>query len=296
MLLTSDQKSRIAPAPRHATRSMTTDAARQAVFNTSELLEQIILHLPMKNIFGIQRVCKHFNEVIVTSPEIQIKHLVRLQGDRPKETWVKTTLKGTRNGHQEDVRFRKVEANEVAGRRGFYTPAALNPLLEMMPQDSPFRLAKWWSTSPDWCEAVTMNFSQGHLGSHPSFLKTYITDPPCQKAEAQLVAHYLINPNDDPKEESVRGTVTGDEVTSDQGLTIGDILLAHGDIDVCLHATGLGDAYTTDGQLEDVSQEIAPMVMEDGLSPILTLQLLDAAIPTEEEWRAVSSEHTEASS
>ena len=56
---------------------MTTNAARQAVFGTSELLEQIILYLPMKTIFGIQRVCQKFRNVIATSPEIQTKMFLR---------------------------------------------------------------------------------------------------------------------------------------------------------------------------------------------------------------------------
>ncbi len=45
---------------------MTTNAARQAVFGTSELLEQIILYLPMNKIFNIQRVCRRLKDVIAS--------------------------------------------------------------------------------------------------------------------------------------------------------------------------------------------------------------------------------------
>jgi hypothetical protein len=58
---------------------MTTDAARQTVLNTSELLERIILHLPMKNIFAVQRVSHKFKAVADTSPSIQTKVFRRLQ-------------------------------------------------------------------------------------------------------------------------------------------------------------------------------------------------------------------------
>lgn len=53
------------------TRSMTTQAARQAVLETTELLEQIILHLPVKKIFVVQRVCKQFYDTIRASPLLQ---------------------------------------------------------------------------------------------------------------------------------------------------------------------------------------------------------------------------------
>jgi hypothetical protein len=46
MLLMMGKRTRI-------TRSMTTDAARQAVFSTAELLEYILLFLPTKKIFVV---------------------------------------------------------------------------------------------------------------------------------------------------------------------------------------------------------------------------------------------------
>jgi hypothetical protein len=50
---------------------MTTDAARKAVFNTSELLESILVCLPPKTLFGVQRVSKQFQAIIATSVPIQ---------------------------------------------------------------------------------------------------------------------------------------------------------------------------------------------------------------------------------
>lgn len=43
------------------------DAARQAVFNTVELLENILLHLPPIKIFAVLRVCRYWQELIANS-------------------------------------------------------------------------------------------------------------------------------------------------------------------------------------------------------------------------------------
>lgn len=100
----------------------------------------------------------------------------------------------------------------------------------------------------------------------------------------------------DPKEDSVRGTVSGDLVTLQQGLTIGDIVLARGYVGMGWEAgqSGLGRAFISEAQLEEVMHETAALVlMRDVPSPTLTLQLWGVVVPTDEEWSAVSSEHTE---
>ena len=66
---------------------MTTDAARKAVFNTSELLESILVCLPPKTLFGVQRVSKQFQAVIATSIPIQEKMFLRLS-NKPQRSWL----------------------------------------------------------------------------------------------------------------------------------------------------------------------------------------------------------------
>ncbi|KAK4493804.1 hypothetical protein PRZ48_014989 [Zasmidium cellare] len=80
-------------APARITRGMTTDAARKAVFNTSELLENILVHLPARKLFTIQRVNQQFKEAIEGSVEIQQKMFLRLGGE-PKEEWLVRSLWG----------------------------------------------------------------------------------------------------------------------------------------------------------------------------------------------------------
>lgn len=54
-------------------KEVATEAARRAVFQTSELIENIIVHLPVRTIFEIQRVSKGFRDSIEKSPSIRDK-------------------------------------------------------------------------------------------------------------------------------------------------------------------------------------------------------------------------------
>ena len=56
-----------------------TVAAMQAVFQTSELVENILVHLPANTIFGTQRVCKSFNNAVKNSLPIKEKLFLRLR-------------------------------------------------------------------------------------------------------------------------------------------------------------------------------------------------------------------------
>jgi hypothetical protein len=59
---------------------MTTDAARRAVFDTPELLENIILFLPVKDVFAkVQRLCRPWKSVVDFSHAIQTKLWLRSQ-------------------------------------------------------------------------------------------------------------------------------------------------------------------------------------------------------------------------
>jgi hypothetical protein len=70
---------------------LTTDAARKAVFNTSELLESILVCLPPKALFGVQRVSKQFQAIIATSIPIQEKMFLRLR-NTPVRSWLSTIV------------------------------------------------------------------------------------------------------------------------------------------------------------------------------------------------------------
>lgn len=273
---------------------MTTDAARKAVLHTNELLEEVILYLPMKTIFGVQRVCKQFKDVIATSPKIQTKMFLRLRNDVPDEKWALERLQKAqrpRLAHLDDARFRKVDVKTKA--RLSYRPVILNPLLEVVSLIEGALSANRLYNSVDRREAVTMSFSQSHFGTQPSFLKTYISDPPCYTANGAITADFLF---DSAGEYAVRGTVWARDVTLEQGLTIGDVVLARTRVGLRWHVSGLGDWDIPNTQLEEVVVDAPPFVTGEGSGPHLILELSGVVVPTNEERRAVLSENVEVTS
>ena len=66
--------------------TMGTDASRQAVLNTNELLEGILAFLPPKQLFVDQRVCKQWRSSIARSPELQRKMFLRVN-EVPPQVW-----------------------------------------------------------------------------------------------------------------------------------------------------------------------------------------------------------------
>jgi hypothetical protein len=125
-------------------------------------------------------------------------------------------------------------------------------------------------------------------------LKTFITDPPCYGASAEIVADFLLDPA--KEDDVVVGTVSGNNVVIPRALTVGDVVRARTSVDLRWDESGLGDASYTDAQLEEVIGYIAPIDTGINSIPILTLQLWNLVIPTEEEWRAVSSQHVDVTS
>lgn len=70
-----------------STRSATTAAVRDTVLNTTELLENILLHLPEVGILKARGVNKNWHAVIMTSPEIQQKLFLRAEPIKTVWEW-----------------------------------------------------------------------------------------------------------------------------------------------------------------------------------------------------------------
>ncbi|KAK3679419.1 hypothetical protein LTR78_000980 [Recurvomyces mirabilis] len=60
------------------TREMTTNAPRKAVFDTVELLGNILSHLIVKTLFGVQRVCQQFRTVVQKSSHFQERMFLQI--------------------------------------------------------------------------------------------------------------------------------------------------------------------------------------------------------------------------
>lgn len=258
---------------------MATDSARKAVFDTSELLERIIVHLPMKDIFIIQRVSHQFRNVITTSPDIQTKLFLRLK-KQPIETW--ETDDRSKHG------VRKLGGSEQQDGE-VLTPVTLNPLLvecgvpAYMSHAVRYIPAKW--TGP---QCVKMDFDSAHLGEHPSFLKMYITDPPCYTAMAGMSAELLLDPEHPELLDSADTTVVGVAMEKDDGLTLGDII--HAPTDVELRGPAMGSLSGEDISLaEMIAATDCEVIVEPESHPVCTLLLFDVCFPTDEERAAITS-------
>ncbi|KAK3634959.1 hypothetical protein LTR56_005791 [Elasticomyces elasticus] len=67
--------------------NLSTDGPRNAVFATAELLEQILMFLPPTTVFGIQRVCRQFRDILATSAALQGKVWLRAPQSLSDEVW-----------------------------------------------------------------------------------------------------------------------------------------------------------------------------------------------------------------
>lgn len=156
---------------------MTTDAARKAVFNTNELLELILVFLPPKSLFGVQRVSKQFQAIIATSVPIQEKMFLRLR-NTPEQGWVRQE-KMTADG--KELYF--VEGTDPSSQQALRIPTQLNPFLRL--RDKSWHCVKRTTESAilDVENPITLA-TLDHRA--PSILKTYISDPPSDSVEVFL--------------------------------------------------------------------------------------------------------------
>lgn len=156
---------------------MTTDAAHKAVLNTSELLESILVYLPPKTLFGVQRVSKQFQAIITTSIPIQEKMFLRLR-NKPQQSW---SLKGKPNASGYNPYF--VECASSSPDPILRKPTELNPFLKL---DSYYYYKGSSCAERVWnhpTEFINLPFDQPMSlttlrTAPPSILRTYICDPP----------------------------------------------------------------------------------------------------------------------
>lgn len=105
------------------TRSQTLSAARNAVLHTTELLENILYFLPMKDLLFAQRVCTKWRELIHRSIPLQEALFLR-----PRELAVYWKLVDEPGVHSKMVKIKQEEY--LQGQAGEVFKAAIpNPLL-----------------------------------------------------------------------------------------------------------------------------------------------------------------------
>ncbi|KAK3621923.1 hypothetical protein LTR56_022510 [Elasticomyces elasticus] len=275
----------------HITRAMTTDASRQAVFATAELLETILMHTPIKNVFVAQRVSTQFRNVVAKSIQLQQKLFLRLPKLQSTERWTVTAAAG--QAYFPPMRVVRLESTEALpanvavtqrGQSCLYKPATLlNPQFE----------AKHVGERPVVMQDFAMRalYNARHIGLQEvaprsraltisgSWRKMYLTDRPCNKAWLKIDWLIATTP-------PLYGTISGIAETQEtRGFTTGALVEAVLDEEQIVYYHCRGAEEICPGKTS-VNSLIRKLEIETGKTATVTLldiQMLDVLLPTDEE-------------
>jgi hypothetical protein len=206
--------------------------ARQAVLNTTELLENILSYLPFQDLFVFQRVSRQWGAAISAAPGLQQKMFLRPQSATLKETWA---LEGDdKLGVYYErlagvLKFHHVNSSQTTldSRYSPRIPITLNPALGLLNLDAPAVERAFKGGR----EVVRVFCRPAAVRKHSSFLKMLVSDPPCRVARgAALVKfdqYYGNNRSSGRTRLAAKMKESGRyHVESDAGLTMGDCLRA----------------------------------------------------------------------
>ncbi|KAI7225911.1 hypothetical protein KC330_g8998 [Hortaea werneckii] len=201
-------------------RNMTTDAARYAVFETAGLLENIVIQLPPRKIFVIQRVCKHFRDIVATSVKLQQKLFLRSDSTEAQEWRVAAKRKTDESGIDRPVSFRYVKSTDLVrpdehmGKP--FKPIRLGHALERSTSESENKHVLWLAYSST-KQSVSFRQTFDFL-AESSLGRTYLASPPLQQCE---LCFKVTHKSADTISHNCRV-----EVSNPNGLKFADILLA----------------------------------------------------------------------
>jgi hypothetical protein len=283
------------PPQHHGLRALNASAAprHHHALEIPEVLENILVRLPILDLFVHQRVSKHFQATIVKSPSIQRKMFLKLS-DTPQEYWryVCTYKRGAKHVHLDTLAFEVADPTMTTARDGgLTTPVALNPILEVFSTSIRSKRTgirrKYLNFSRH--EHVRLEApEQSVVGRHSSLLAMYISDPPCKAARVSVTL--TIKTTRTSKLPQYRPHSLCSEaimVQSAIGLKLSDLW------DAAMNAPGdyrLECQYgiirsTPVARLRDVLTKLRESSIV--LSGTLDIELSDVVVPTAEEWEAV---------
>jgi hypothetical protein len=114
-------------------RTTEADASRQAVLQTNELLENILMFLPPTQLFADQRVCKQWHDVIASCPQLQKRMFLRVD-EVPPQTWgFKTEYSNPDPSTRSELRRFHDRLPSLPWRQ--VTPVILSPHLTILTYD-----------------------------------------------------------------------------------------------------------------------------------------------------------------
>lgn len=166
---------------------MVVDGPHQAVFATTELLENILSLLPPKALFGCLRVSKKFRDVITASIILQRKMGLRASG-RERQTWAITPGRISGKFFAEYYaafsRLDSEAANSPPSKA--VTPVELSFLLQLHVAETLKENSARRSYAYGHKEEVIMLPPNGSLTGEHSWHQILLTDPPTTKAKVWL--------------------------------------------------------------------------------------------------------------
>lgn len=179
----------------------------QRVFETTELLEHIISFLPMEKIFTLQRISKQWKNTINASPDVQEKMFLRL-GNKPKQVCEPHVVGWTSMDRYVLWNVRVPSC---------FTLVTLNPELR---HDEECHTRRFGQTCIGHGRNVKLQWGPAPIRQHFSLLDTFISDPPCQRAEVSLTVSFQDGASTFPITIAVENVT----VSSETGLIFQDIL------------------------------------------------------------------------
>ncbi|KAK5740707.1 hypothetical protein LTR17_004512 [Elasticomyces elasticus] len=281
-------------ASRRITRTMTTDGPRQAVFATAELIENILMHAPVRSIFAIQRVARQFRDIVVTSVDLQQRMFLRPPNPILAETWV--LVEKHEDGSDDEVEddgeeYWVVRVPDSIGLSAFTAfnrvdslfmclPAsALNPCLKKgdYPLPSQPTLIERVESQG---ETLVMNISERALREPGSWRNMYLADQLCKR---DLVSgSWKIKSKGQPL---IHGDIWADvETQGPHGFTLGTLMDA-------AFQQALPDEIYTEGQQivscsEPVDTLLGRLEVKYGTKAVLanvTIYTTEIVLPNEQE-------------
>jgi len=189
-------------------------SACHSVLGITELLEHIISFLPMKKIFSVQRVAKQWRDVIATSPSIEENMFLGFKV-KPEETCEPHALGWPHNAWALQRLVRPM-----------LTLVSLNPELR---RDPVCKIRHYGLTCAGHGRRVMVQWGPSPIRKCHSLFDTYISDPPCKKAEVSLTVRFKKETRgalDSDPEYPIKIWVNNITASSESGLTFQDVLRA----------------------------------------------------------------------
>jgi hypothetical protein len=262
--------------PELAEKAMDAKAAHRAL-QILEVLEHILVHLPIKDLFVHQRVSRTFQTCIARSPAIRGKMFLELDTMAPRESW-RLAQNRKKRGRGRN-RWNSYPGTD--DEPGITTPVTLNPVLEVM----------WHSSCAQRKENHDVEYVQfkAHdytISPDSSLLAMYVSDPPCRTLVASVGFFSTLQGR-------VRGCFSGSvELQSGTGLKLRDLW------DGTLGAGGVVDWQNDKGVIQQTRVGSLKKHLDEAnrigyFESPWYFELQGVVVPTAEEWAAVKQRGTQ---